>query len=244
MTKRFKSKIKPYLQSGVDLWGKADSLWTNPNRKEYGPGQQKRSHQSSERAVKLPITKQIEYLIDSGFLMAPCAENDVKVSFGEPKYSSLLKEKQKLKRFYSNISEKQFRCLFQQAQKIRGEVGNNFISLLEKRLDTVLFRSNLASSFFQARQMINHGHVLVNGVVVESTGYLLEKGDVVQVAHSILKLVESQLVTLATNETFINNSHIELDVETFSCVLMHSPKLEEISFPFTIDLEKVVRYYR
>nr|YP_007890684.1 ribosomal protein S4 [Jakoba libera]AGH24178.1 ribosomal protein S4 [Jakoba libera] len=239
MTKRLHSKRKPYLQSGVDLWGKANLFWQSSDRLKTGPGQQKRNHQTSERVMKLPISSYVDRLVQCGFVTPKCSE-EIKVSFAEPKYASLLKEKQKLRRFYANITEKQFKQIYSQATRMQGEVTANFLSLIEKRLDTILYRSNLAVSFFQARQMINHRHILLNGTVCNVASHQLQKGDLVQIRPSFYS---ASCQTL--NPSFLQDtSHLQVDYLTFSCVFLQTPTLKEISFPFEIDLEKVVRYYR
>lgn len=241
MTKRKTSKTKPYLQSGVDLWGRKHLIWPH-DEKPCGPGQQKRSHVVSEKLMKLPMEKTINRLINSGYSIAECKE-EIKMSFGEPRYSSLLNEKQKLKRFYANISERQFQNLFYQAKRINGEVGSNFIALLEKRLDTILFRSNLARSFFEARLMINHGHVSVDQKIAKNSGHRINSGEIIQILPSYYKMIQLNPVW-QNMEEFVNTSYLELDIETFSVILIDTPTSETVEFPFEIDLEKIIRYYR
>ena len=95
-------------------------------------------------------------------------------------YSTQLREKQKTKRFYG-LCEKQFKGYFDKASKMRGMAGENMLVLLERRLDNVVFRMGLASSRAQARQIVNHGLITVNGQRVDIPSFLVKKGDVVAV---------------------------------------------------------------
>lgn len=243
MTKRLISKRKPYLQSGVDLWGKAERFWPDSNGILFGPGQQKRNHQTSERVMKLPLFQYVQKLVQCGYVTAECSQ-EMNVSFAEPKYSSLLKEKQKLKKFYANLTEKQFQKLYHIAKKMPGEVSDNFIALLEKRLDTILFRSNLAVSFFQARQMINHKHVLVNSKVINIPSYQLKKGDLIQVCPSFYNSCCHSHSIDEIQLYYQDTPYLESNYETFSCVLLETPVKEQIYYPFSIDFEKVIRFYK
>ena len=92
-----------------------------------------------------------------------------------------LAAKQKLKGYYGNMTEKQFRRIYQTAVKRRGDTAETMIGLLERRLDAVVYRLNLAPTPFAARQLINHGHILVNGRRVNIASYSVREGDVVEV---------------------------------------------------------------
>ena len=98
-------------------------------------------------------------------------------------YSTQLREKQKTKRFYG-LCEKQFKGYFDKASKMRGMAGENMLVLLERRLDNVVFRMGLASSRAQARQIVNHGLITVNGQRVDIPSFLVKKGDVVAVKEN------------------------------------------------------------
>ena len=94
-------------------------------------------------------------------------------------YSNQLKAKQKMKFYYGNISEKQFSNTFALAKKTRGDVSENFIGLLESRIDIIIYRANFVPTVFAARQFISHKHVVVNGKVVNIASYQLKPGDTV-----------------------------------------------------------------
>ena len=95
-------------------------------------------------------------------------------------YGIQLREKQKLKRMYGML-EKQFRIFFDRASRMPGVTGDNLIRLLESRLDNVAFRMHYASSRSQARQIVSHGHIMVNGKVINVPSYMVKPGDVVEV---------------------------------------------------------------
>ena len=92
-----------------------------------------------------------------------------------------LRAKQKLKGYYANISERQFHGIYVEASRLKGDTGENLIGLLERRLDTVIYRAKFVSTMFAARQFINHGHVRVNGRKVNIGSYKLKSGDVIEV---------------------------------------------------------------
>ncbi len=101
-------------------------------------------------------------------------------------YGKQLSEKQKVKIMYG-VLERQFRCFFTRASKLKGATGENLLSLLECRLDNVLFRLKMAFSRVQARQLITHGHININGKRVKSPSYLVKEGDVITLSESTLK---------------------------------------------------------
>src|SRR5512133_1012108 len=96
-------------------------------------------------------------------------------------FGTQLKAKQKLKGYYANISEKQFRAVYDEASRLQGDTSENLIGLLERRLDTVVYRAKFVATPFAARQFVNHGHVKVHGRRVTVARYRLKAGDVVEV---------------------------------------------------------------
>ncbi|MDR2588828.1 MAG: 30S ribosomal protein S4 [Spirochaetales bacterium] len=103
-------------------------------------------------------------------------------------YGLQLREKQKMKRIYCML-EKQFKITFQKAARMPGRTGDSFISLLEKRLDNVIYRLRFAASRKQARQLVSHGHILVNGKRVNIPSYQLKIGDKVELGEKAKKLL-------------------------------------------------------
>jgi len=104
-------------------------------------------------------------------------------------YGVQLKAKQKLRGYYGNISEKQFRGIYQEAIRMKGDSGAHMIGLLERRLDAVVFRAKFAPTPFAARQLVNHGHIRVNGKRVNIASYRVKVGDLVEVKDKSKELV-------------------------------------------------------
>jgi len=96
-------------------------------------------------------------------------------------FGTQLRAKQKLKGYYGNILEKQFRNIYAEATRLRGDASENLIGLLESRLDAIVYRAKFVPTVFAARQFVNHGHVLVNGKKVNIASYRCKEGDVVEV---------------------------------------------------------------
>src|SRR6187200_1337567 len=105
-----------------------------------------------------------------------------------------LRAKQKLKGYYANISERQFRAVYEEATRLKGDSGEHLIGLLERRLDAVVYRSKFVATIFASRQFINHGHVKVNGRRVNIPSYLVKAGDVIEVKD---KSKQMELVVVA-----------------------------------------------
>ncbi|MCW9001161.1 MAG: 30S ribosomal protein S4, partial [Rhodospirillales bacterium] len=95
-------------------------------------------------------------------------------------YGTQLAAKQKLKGYYGNISEKQFRRYYQEAVRRKGDTSENLISILECRLDAVVYRMKFVPTVFASRQLVNHGHVRVNGKRVNIGSYMVKEGDVIE----------------------------------------------------------------
>src|SRR5260221_532392 len=104
-------------------------------------------------------------------------------------YGTQLSAKQKLKGYYANIGERQFRNLYAEAVRRRGDTGENLIELLERRLDATVYRMKLAPTPFAARQIVNHGHVLVNGKRVNIPSYQLRDGDTIELKQRAKEMV-------------------------------------------------------
>ena len=92
-----------------------------------------------------------------------------------------LRAKQKLKGYYGDLTEKQFRRIYSEAERVKGDTGENLIGLLERRLDAVIYRAKFATTIFSARQLINHGHVRVNGKKVNIGSYLVKEEDTIEI---------------------------------------------------------------
>ena len=156
-------------------------------------------------------------------------------------YGIQLAEKQKLRRMYGML-EKQFRLTFDKASRMPGVTGENFIQLLERRLDNVVYRMHFAVSRNQARQVVNHGHVIVNGKAVNIPGYVVKAGDVIEIKEKSRKL---PLIQEALNEVSKSGTMpwISVDVDTVKGTFTEVPRREEISDLADIKEQLVVEFY-
>lgn len=152
-----------------------------------------------------------------------------------------LRAKQQLKGYYGNIGEKQFRRLFDEAVRRRGDTGENLVGLLERRLDAVVYRMKLAATVFAARQLVNHGHVLVNGRRVNIPSYQLKDGDVVEIrkkAQEFAVVLES----LQSQEREIPD-YIEVEDKGMKGKYLRNPSLSDIPYPVQMEPHLVVEFY-
>lgn len=156
-------------------------------------------------------------------------------------YGLQLRAKQKLKGYYGNISERQFRRLYQEAIRRRGDTSENLIELLERRLDAVVYRMKFVPTPFAARQLINHGHVAVNGKRVNISSYQLKDGD--QIAL-IGKIKENANVLGATqsNERDVPE-YMTVDHKKMEGTYVRGPKFIEVPYPVHMEPNLVIEYY-
>ncbi|MCC7305696.1 MAG: 30S ribosomal protein S4 [Alphaproteobacteria bacterium] len=156
-------------------------------------------------------------------------------------YGTQLKAKQKLKGYYGNIGERQFRRYYEEASRLRGDTGQNLIGLLERRLDAVVYRAKLAPTVFSARQIVNHCHITVNGKTVNIPSYLVKEGDVIQVHEKSRQLAIILGATqLAEREVpdYIEANHTDL-----KAVYLRTPKLEDVPYAVQMEPNLVVEFY-
>jgi small subunit ribosomal protein S4 len=242
MTKRIAAKKKVYRQLGVDIWGMGSNIWSNEKWK-MTPGEHTRRHRQSDRQIIVPHAEVINQLYHAGALIAqPNEANRVKISHYEPRYGTQLKEKQKLRKTYINMSETQFYNTLKTASNYEGKLGENLVKLLERRLDSVLYRAQFAKSMYQARQLINHGHILVNGKVLNIPSYTVKNGDLIQVNPKSYDFVAKYFVT-HNFKLYDDLPHLEIDYQTLSCIYLGSPSYDEIPYPIHFDLDTIIRHY-
>lgn len=154
-------------------------------------------------------------------------------------YSAQLREKQKLKRIYG-LQERQFRGVFGKADRRVGITGELLLKLLECRLDNVVYRLGLASSRKQARQLVNHGHLLVNGRKTDIPAFTVKVGDVVEIRQRSRDLLPIQVALQAVDGRGVP-SWLELDRDAFKGVVRTFPTKEEIALP--VNEQMVVELY-
>ncbi|MGC1577760.1 MAG: 30S ribosomal protein S4 [Beijerinckiaceae bacterium] len=156
-------------------------------------------------------------------------------------FGTQLRAKQKLKGYYGNISEKQFRRYYAEAIRLRGDSGEHLIGLLERRLDAVVYRSKFVPTVFAARQFVNHGHVKVNGRRVTIASYLVKAGDVIEVKEASKQLViVLESVALAERDV---PEYIEVDHSKMTAKLARVPTLSDVPYPVQMEPNLVIEFY-
>jgi len=156
-------------------------------------------------------------------------------------YGLQLAAKQKLRGYYGNITEKQFHKLYEEASRRRGDTAENMIGLLERRLDTVVYRLNFVPTPFAARQFVNHGHVWVNGRRVNIPSYLVREGDVIEVKDRSKDLA-FVLGTVQQPERDVPD-YLSVDYKALKGTLVRTPKLADVPYPVQMEPNLVVEYY-
>lgn len=154
-------------------------------------------------------------------------------------YGVRLREKQKVKRMYG-LLEKQFRNIFEKARKIKGDTGEIFLSFLERRLDNVIYRLGFARSRREARQLVSHGHVRVNGKKVDIPSFFVKKGDIVELSEKAKKFTFVE-EALSLSERRGVPEWLELEREKKRGVVKELPRKEHISTP--IQVSYIVELY-
>jgi small subunit ribosomal protein S4 len=156
-------------------------------------------------------------------------------------YGNQLLAKQKLKSYYANMTEKQFRKAYETATKRKGDTAENLIGLLERRLDVVVFRMNLAHTMQQARQMVSHGHIHVNGQRVSIPSYLVRDGDT-------LGVVDRSKDKLMVQDALQNRErdvpeYIDMDEKALKATFVRTPKMSDVPYPVQMEPNLVIEYY-
>lgn len=156
-------------------------------------------------------------------------------------YGTQLMAKQKLKGYYGSIGEKQFRRYFKEADRMRGDTGQNLIGLLERRLDAVIYRACFVPTVFAARQFVNHRHVTVNGKIINIPSYLVKEGDVIEIRDASKKIPMVQ-ISVESGEREVPD-YIEADAKALKATFLRTPKLEEVPYAVQMEPNLVVEFY-
>ena len=152
-----------------------------------------------------------------------------------------LRAKQKLKGYYGDLTEKQFRRIYAEAERVKGDTGENLIGLLERRLDAVVYRAKFVATVFAARQFVNHGHVKVNGKRVNIPSYRVREGDVIEVRDRSRQLaIVLEAASLAERDV---PDYIEADHSKMTAVFTRTPSLGDVPYPVMMEPNLVVEYY-
>ena len=156
-------------------------------------------------------------------------------------YGVQLREKQKLKGYYGNIGEKQFRNIYKDAFAQKGDTSENLLILLESRLDAIVYRANLVSTVFSARQVVNHKHVTVNGSVVNIPSYRCKPGDeiVVKEKSRTIPLILDSVQKLERDVP----EYISLNSKEFKVTYIRYPSSDEIPYATIMSPGSVVEFY-
>lgn len=161
---------------------------------------------------------------------------------GKPSnYGIQLRAKQKLKGYYGNITEKQFRRIFQEARRRKGDSGEHLIGILECRLDAVVYRAKFVATPFAARQLVNHGHVRVNGKRLNIPSALINEGDVVELSARAGDFA-FVLEAMQSPERDVPE-YITVDEEKKKATFVRVPKLAEVPYPTHMEPNLVVEFY-
>jgi small subunit ribosomal protein S4 len=157
-------------------------------------------------------------------------------------YARRLNAKQKIKAHYGRITETQLRNTFELAKKTHGNSADNFISLLERRLDVVVYRLNFTSTIFAARQLVSHKHITVNGRVVNIGSYRVKPGDVVGLTSKAqeIKFISDSIAALTRSVP----GYLKLEAKNKTGIFVRTPEnVAEVPIPFEVDTDLIVEHY-
>ncbi len=156
-------------------------------------------------------------------------------------YGLQLHAKQKLRGYYGNITEKQFRRTYHEAVKAKGDTSEHLIGLLERRLDMVVYRMMFATTIFAARQLINHGHVAVDGGRVNIASYRVGEGQVIEI-RARSKQHPSVMEAIQNPERDVPD-YVEVDIDKLKGRFIRIPMLADVPYPVQMEPNLVIEYY-
>ncbi|WP_209424392.1 30S ribosomal protein S4 [Pararhodobacter sp. SW119] len=152
-----------------------------------------------------------------------------------------LRAKQKLKGYYGDLTEKQFKRIYSDAARVKGDTGENLIGLLERRLDAVIYRAKFVPTIFAARQFVNHGHITVNGKRVNIASYRVKEGDVIAVRDRSKQLaIVLESVGLVERDV---PDYLEVDHSKMTATYVRTPALADVPYAVQMEPNLVVEYY-
>ena len=156
-------------------------------------------------------------------------------------YGIQLQAKQKLKSYYGNINERQFRNIYRKAVQKKGDTTENLIGLLERRLDCVIYRAKFAITVFGARQLINHGHIRVNGKKVNIPSYQLKEEDIIEIKEKSKQLLNLDIALTSKEREF--PEYLQIDEKQKKITFVRTPKFAEVPYPIQMEPNLVIEYY-
>lgn len=156
-------------------------------------------------------------------------------------YGIQLAAKQKLRGYYGNITESQFRRTYAEAARVRGDTGENLIGLLERRLDAVVYRLKFVPTVFAARQFVSHGHIRVNGKRVNIPSYRVREGDVIEVKEKSRE-IGIVLEAIDSPERDVP-AYLDVDHRKMTGTFIRTPEFAEVPYPVQMEPNLVIEYY-
>ena len=156
-------------------------------------------------------------------------------------YGIQLNAKQKLKSYYGNMNERQFRNVYKKAIMKKGDTAENLIGLLERRLDAVIYRSKLSNTIFSSRQLINHGHVRVNDKKINIPSYKVKDGDQISLVDKF-KQIPSVILAVQSKDREVPE-YLTVDYIKMKGVFVKSPTLKDVPYPVEMEPNLVVEFY-
>jgi len=156
-------------------------------------------------------------------------------------YGTQLEAKQKMKFYYGNMNERQFRNVYRKALSKKGNTTENLVGFLERRLDTIIYRAKFATTVFSARQLINHGHIKVNGKKVNIPSYLVREKDTIEIKDKS-KEITVIINSLVSKEREVPD-YIQMDEKNKTVKLLRVPSFSEIPYPTIMEPNLVIEYY-
>ena len=156
-------------------------------------------------------------------------------------YGNQLFAKQKLRFYYGDITEKQFRKIYDKASRIKGDTSEILIELLERRLDAIVYRMKFVPTIFAARQLVNHGHVKVNNKRVNIPSYTVKDGDEISIKEQSkqINLIQEAIVS---QEREIPE-YLEVDTQDLKGRFLRAPLMHDVPYPVTMEPNLVIEYY-
>lgn len=228
MVNYYKPRYKKWLRNGKLIFSEKESKFEKFRKKKW---------QSFKTRNKNPSLQSVITF-----------EERLRLESERGLYKKSLIQKQILRSFYGNISEKQFKALILKSDLFNTRSKLSFISLLESRLDIFLYRAHLASTLNEAKQAISHKKITVNGINVRSRSYLLSPGDLVQMNVSRFdqaSYLNNETSGFKVKSTFSKmfSKHIQIDFKTRSAIFLEYPKMDEVLYPFDVNLKNIKEFY-
>jgi len=156
-------------------------------------------------------------------------------------YGTQLFAKQKLRLYYGDLTEKQFKRIYNKASNIRGDTSQILIELLERRLDAIVYRMKFVPTIFAARQLVNHGHIKVNGKRVNIPSFTVKDGDEISLKDQSkqINIIQESIIS---QEREIPE-YIEVDTKEFKGRFLRAPLLNDVPYPVSMEPNLVIEYY-